>query len=341
MPKTKLKDIATKLNLSIPTVSRALGGFNDIAEETRKLVTNTAREMGYRPNTAAIDLVTQKKPKENILILGVPNVLKSISLNSYYAEIIRAFLSIVDSVRYQLVLSAENDRQNEFVDYHKLINAHSVTAAIILDIKENDERVAVLRKAQIPFVVLGEFEPESEREYAVWTDNIMGSCLATSHLIQRGCERIAMVGGLHGQLVSQTRCRGYSRALEEAGIEFDEKLLIEPVELDERGGYVAMLELLHRDIEFDGVFCASDMRSMGVIKALKEKGLKIPEDVPVVGYDDLTVASFFDPPLTTVRQPTYEVGLHAIKTLQKLIDHKKPEENKKVFNPELIIRESG
>jgi len=87
----KLKDIAERLNLSIPTVSRALGGFADIAEDTRKLVAKTANDMGYRPNIAARDLVAQKKPKETILILGVPNVLKSISLNSYYAEIIRPF----------------------------------------------------------------------------------------------------------------------------------------------------------------------------------------------------------------------------------------------------------
>ena len=341
MPTTKLKDIAVRLDLSIPTVSRALGGFADIAEETRKLVTKTAQEMGYRPNTAARDLVAQKIPKESILILGVPNVLKSISLNSYYAEIIRAFCNIVDSGRYQLVLSAEDDIQNEFIDYHKLISEHSATAAIILDIKEDDERIPVLRKANIPFVVLGEFEPESEREYAVWTDNILGSYIATSHLINKGCDRIAMVGGLRGQLVSMTRVKGYKNALNEAGINFDEKLMIEPEEMDEHGGYVALLELLHRNIKFNGVFCASDLRSIGVIKALKENGLKVPENVSVVGYDDLTVASFFDPPLTTVRQPTYEVGLHAINILQKLINHEKPEENKKVFNPELIVRESG
>jgi LacI family transcriptional regulator len=338
---TKLKDIAERLNLSIPTVSRALGGFPDIAEDTRKLVSKTALEMDYWPNMAARELVNQKKPKESILILGVPNVLKSISLNSYYAEIIRAFCNVVDSSRYQLVLSTEDDLQNDFIDYHTLISEHSATAAIILDIKEDDERIPVLRKANIPFVILGEFEPESKREYAVWTDNIFGSYIATSHLIKKGCESIAMVGGLRGQLVSMTRCKGYKLALMEAGMPFNDRLMIEPDEIDEHGGYVALLELLQRNIEFDGIFCASDLRSIGVIKALKEKGLKIPEDISVVGYDDLTVASFFDPQLTTVRQPTYEVGVHAINIVQKLINHEKFEENKKIFSPELILRESG
>ena len=125
MTKTKLKDIAERLNLSIPTVSRALGGFPDIAEDTRKLVTKTATEMDYRPNIAARELVGQKTSKESILILGVPNVLKSISLNSYYAEIIRAFCNLVNSSRYQLVLSTEDDSQIEFIDYHKLISEHS------------------------------------------------------------------------------------------------------------------------------------------------------------------------------------------------------------------------
>jgi LacI family transcriptional regulator len=339
--KPKMKDIALKLDLSIPTVSRALGGFDDIAEDTRKLVLNTAREMGYRPNIAARNLVAQKSPKETILILGVPNVLKSISLNSYYAEIIRAFCNTVDSKRYQLVLSTEHDDQNEFIDYHKLVSDHSATAAIILDLKKDDERVPVLRKANIPFIVLGEFEPESEREYAVWTDNILGSYIATSHLINKGCDRIAMVGGLRGQLVSMTRCQGYKRALQEAGIAYDDKLLIEPEEMDEHGGYLALLELLRRNIEFNGIFCASDLRSIGVIRALKEKGLIVPDDVSVVGYDDLTVASFFDPPLTTVRQPTYAVGLHAMNMMQSLINNEKPAENRKIFNPELVIRESG
>ena len=150
-----------------------------------------------------------------------------------------------------------------------------------------------------------------------------------------------MVGGLHGQLVSMTRSKGYKLALMEAGIPFDKKLMIEPEEIDEHGGYVALLELLQRNIQFDAVFCASDLRSIGVIKALKENSLRIPEDVSVVGYDNLTVASFFDPPLTTVSQPTYEVGVHAINIVQKLINREKTEENKKIFSPELIVRESG
>lgn len=337
----KLKDIAARLGLSVPTVSRALGGFKDISENTRKIVRETAREMGYQPNTFARNLVTQKKSIDNIIILGVPTVIKSISLNSYYSEIIRAFCDIIDTKRYRLVLSTEGYDDNEYVDYHKLIDDHSALGAVILDLKENDERVDVLAKAHVPLVVLGEYEPVSPIQYAVWTDNIKGANLAVSHLIRRGRKKIAMVGGLGGQIVSKSRAKGYRMALEAAHIECDERLLIEPEEVNEQGGYMAMLELFHRDIEFDAVFCASDVRSIGVIKALREKGFSVPKDISIVGYDDLTIASFFEPPLTTIRQPTYEVGVHAMKILQRLIQHEKFREKKKVFMPELVIRTSG
>ena len=135
--KVKLKDIAEHLSLSVPTVSRALGGFEDISKATRELVEHTAKQMGYRPNTHAQNLVSQKTSLENIIILGVPNVLRSISLNSYYAEITRAFCDIMDTNRYRLILSAEDDNENEYVDYHKLVRNHAAVAYVILDIKED------------------------------------------------------------------------------------------------------------------------------------------------------------------------------------------------------------
>ena len=297
--------------------------------------------MGYQPNTYARNLVAKKTAIDNIIILGVPNVIKSIALNSYYAEIIRAFCDIIDTKRYRLVLSTEGYNESEYVDYHKLIDDHSALGAVILDLKENDERVDVLAQANVPLVVLGEYEPVSPIQYAVWTDNIKGAHLAVTHLIRSGRKKIAMVGGLGGQIVSKSRAKGYRMALDEAHIEFDARLLVEPEEMDEKGGYMAMLELFHRDVEFDAVFCASDIRSIGVIKALREKGYMVPEDVSIVGYDDLTIASFFEPPLTTIRQPTYEVGVHAMKILERLIRHEKFKEKKKVFLPELIIRKSG
>ncbi len=341
MQKVKLKDIAKEVGLSVPTVSRALGGFDDIAEETRILVRNKAREIGYRPNIHARNLVAKKASIENIIILGVPNVLKSISLNSYYAEILRAFCDILNTSQYRLVLAAEDDYENDYVDYHKIINDHSAVGAIILHLKENDERTSLLERSKVPFVVLGEYEPSSDLQYAIWTDNVKGAYIAVAHLIRKGRKKIAMIGGLPGQMVSKSRCQGYKQALNEANIEYDSNLIIEPEELDEQGGYTAMLDLLNRKVEFDAVFCASDLRSIGVIKALRENGLYVPNDISVVGYDDLTIASFIEPPLTTVRQPTYKVGIQAIKILEKLINKEKLSNKKKVFIPELIIRVSA
>ncbi|MFQ5707155.1 MAG: LacI family DNA-binding transcriptional regulator [bacterium] len=336
-----LKDIAKHLGISIPTVSRALGGHKDIALETRELVASTAKAMHYRPNLYAKGLVTKRSLIDNIVILGVPNVLKSIAFNSYYAEIMRAFCDTLDTTRHRIVLSVEDDNAEEFLDYHKLIRDHSASAGIILDLKEEDARVVELTKANVPLVVLGEYTPRTRQQCAVWTDNIEGAYQATRHLIVRGRKRIALVGGLQGQMVSRSRLKGYRIALEEAEIPFDEKLVVEPLAVDEHGGYSAMLELLHRQVEFDAVFCASDLRSIGVIKALRERGRSVPEDVSVVGYDDLPIASFFDPPLTTIRQPTYKVGAYAMLSLEKLIRGESILNRKKIFQPELVIRQSS
>ena len=336
-----LKDISRKLGLSVPTVSRALGGYEDIAEETRTLVGRTAREMNYRPNQHAKNLVQNLESKQNILILGVPNVLKSIAFNSYYGEIMRAFCDTLDTTTHRFILAVEDDDESEFLDYHKLIQDHQATAAIILDLAEEDGRVKELTTAGIPLVVLGEYEPANQSQSAVWTDNVKGAYLATRHLILRGRSNIALVGGLRGQKVSFSRLRGYQMALQEAGHAFEESLVVNPSETDEHGGYDAMLELIHRGCSFDAVFCASDLRSIGVIKALREQGLSVPDDVSVVGYDDLPIASFFDPQLTTIRQPTYKVGAFAIRSLEKLIRGERVQQRTKMFSPELVIRGSA
>ena len=189
-------------------------------------------------------------------------------------------------------MSVEEDNLDGFVDYHKLIGGHSASAVIILDLKESDERLKDLTAADIPLVVLGEYTSRSEKQCAVWTDNIKGAYHATRHLIFRGRRNIALVVGLKGQMVSHSRLKGYRMALKEAGISFDENLVIEPIEVDEHGGYSATQELFQRGVDFDAVFCASDLRSVGVIKALREKNISVPEDVSVVGYDDLPIASF-------------------------------------------------
>jgi len=339
--KTTLKDIASRLGIAVPTVSRALGDYGDISAETRELVARTAKEMSYKPNVNARNLVTKAASIDNILIMGVPNVLKSIAFNSYYAEVMWAFCDQSDTTAHRFVLSVEDESNSDFVNYREVIRNHSAVAAVVLDLKEEDERVAELTAARIPLAVLGEYSPKSEFQCAVWTDNVKGASLATKHLIQRDRRKIALVGGLKGQMVSRSRLRGYREALDESHIPFSQDLVIEPNEVDEYGGYSAMQELLHRDVEFDAVFCASDLRSIGVIKALKEHGLSVPDDISVVGYDDLPIASFFYPTLTTIRQPTYKVGTFAIRSLQKLIQGKTVQQRRKIFQPELVIRESS
>jgi LacI family transcriptional regulator len=337
----RLKDLAERLNLSVPTVSRALAGHADIAVATRHLVRKTAREMNYRPNVHAQNLATRAISIHSILILGVPNVLRSLSLNSYYSEIMRAFCDTLDTRSYRFILAAESDTGDEFIDYHKLVRDHAAAGAVILDFKQDDERVADLQRAEIPFVVLGEFEPQSNRECAVWTDNVKGAILATGHLLEIGRKRVAMIGGLPGQMVSLSRIEGYRQALAQAGIQFDENMLAEATGIDERGGCEAMLDLLDRNDDIDGVFCASDVRSIGALKALRDRGLEVPEDVSLVGYDDLPVASYIHPTLTTIRQPTYEVGVFAMDHLEKMMRGVTIAEHKKVFSPELVVRASA
>lgn len=339
--KTTLKDIATSLGLSVPTVSRALAGYEDIALETRELVKRTATAMNYRPNIYARNLVTKTATIHNILIMGVPNVLRSIAFNSYYAELMWAFCDTIDTTQHRFILSVEDTSAVDYVHYHNIIRDHAASAAIILDFKENDNRVKELSVENIPLVVLGEYSPISNKQCAVWTDNIKGAQLATHHLILKERKKIALVGGLKGQMVSKSRLKGYQLALKNAGIEFDERLVVSPSEVDEHGGYSAMQELFHRGVTFDAVFCASDLRSIGVIKALRERKLHVPEDVSVVGYDDLPIASFFQPTLTTIRQPTYKVGAYAMHNLEKLIRNESIRQKTKIFEPKLIVRESS
>ncbi|MCW1306132.1 MAG: substrate-binding domain-containing protein, partial [Candidatus Parvarchaeota archaeon] len=186
------------------------------------------------------------------------------------------------------------------------------------------------------FVIIGrhikEFEPMGIP--MVYSDEVDGGYRATKHLIERGCKQIAFVGAQPYNTASIERCEGYKRALKETGIEIDERLIkTGGIEID--GGYKSVMELIRDGMQFDGIFAYNDLMAFGVIKALKENNMKIPQQVKVIGYDDIPFSALITPSLTTMRIQKQEMGKESLKFL--LIQEEKKEV---VLKSEIVIRES-
>ncbi|MEM3859464.1 MAG: substrate-binding domain-containing protein [Candidatus Micrarchaeaceae archaeon] len=200
--------------------------------------------------------------------------------------------------------------------------------------QEKYDDLLMLKKLGIPFVIIGrhikEFEPMGIP--MVYSDEVDGGYRATKHLIERGCKRIVFVGAQPYNTASIERCEGYKRALKETGIEIDERLIkTGGIEID--GGYKSVMELIRDGMQFDGIFAYNDLMAFGVIKALKENNMKIPQQVKVIGYDDIPFSALITPSLTTMRIQKQEMGKESFKIL---FDHET-----QILSTEIIERESS
>jgi LacI family transcriptional regulator len=215
-----------------------------------------------------------------------------------------------------------------------------VDGLLISPNQEKYDDLFMIRNLGVPFVIVGRHikEFESLGIPMVYSDEVNGGYRATGHLIERGCKRIAFIGAQIYNTASIERCEGYKKALKEAGIDVDDRLIkTGGIEID--GGYKSVMELIRDGMQFDGIFAYNDLMAFGVIKALKENGIKIPQEVKVIGYDDIPFSALITPSLTTMRIHKQEMGRESFKTLEKLENRKMEASN--VLETNLILRESS
>ncbi len=330
-----IRDLAEKLNLSITTVSRALDGYSDVAEETRKRVVEAAQQMGYVPSAAARQL---RRKRTDAVGFILPTSSPQFS-DPFYVSFLTGLCDEVASHRLDMmVTSCQPDSPEEKREYNRWVQSHRVDGIVLNRIRVSDWRITYLVENKIPFVTLGKPDTDSTCPY-ISVDERAGVQKLVKHLIDKGHRSVAFIGGPEDLVIQQERFAGYQQGLEAAGIALDPALILEG-NLTEDGGYRAALALLGRRKRPTAVIGCNDLTALGVMRAAKERGVYIGTELAIAGYDGVKETGYTNPPLTTVSQPTYQIARGLAKMLIQLIEGKPIENPGVILQPELRIRAS-
>jgi LacI family transcriptional regulator len=326
-----IKDIARQLNISYATVSRALNNRYGVNEATRQKVLDAARKLNYHPNALARDLVSKKK---NTIGLILPDI-----ENPFFPEVASAIIKTAAGFGYTVFLCITDWDMDVQTAYIETLIENRVEGLIICPIEESNTQIQMLIGTDTPVVYISETQKGDNCSY-VAVDNTRGAYLATSHLIERGFEPVYYFGVLEDKLTYDERFEGFQVALQDHRIQFDTKR-VQTGDYDHRTGYVMINELLERNEIPRGVFAMNDQIALGVIQGLRESNLRIPEDVAVIGFDNIPMAAFPEVQLSTISQPKTEMGKTAMEVLWRLIQGGTESKPEQILLPtQLIIRKT-
>lgn len=333
--KATIHDIARKLNVTASTVSRALKDHPRISAETKKAVLKTAQKLNYQPNHIAAAL---RNGRSNIVGIIVPTVDRS-----FFSSVVRGIEEIANASKYNVMICQTYDNyEKEVSTVEALLNAR-VDGIFVSHAKEtqNFDHFLKVKERGIPLILFDRSNDELEVSNVV-IDDFLGAYKATEHLIQQGCKRIAHFTNTRKISIYKERLRGYRDALINNGIKYDDALVLES-NLQLEDGRNSMLQLLKLKEIPDGVFSASAISTLGAMQVLKEKNIKIPDQIALVTFSNETFTSVTDPPLTTVDQHSERIGNAAAQIFLEEItsEDKKFIPQKIVLKPELIIRQSS
>jgi DNA-binding LacI/PurR family transcriptional regulator len=326
--------VAARAGVGRSTASRAINGSSTVSDKARAAVTDAVESLGYIPNPAARALVTRRTGAVALVIAESDD---RVFADAYFANIVRGISEVVAAAGRQLVVSLL--RRDDRTALKSFLTPGHVDGVILLDQDVTDWVLRTVVHKRLPVVHGGRPTGEVACSY-VDVDNRAGARLAVEHLLERGRRTIAMITGPARSTHSQDRLAGYQDTLAVHGIAID-PALVRTGSFDEGSGRVAMEDLLLRHPGLDGVFVASDSMAVGALQVLRDAGRRVPEDVSVVGFDDAPVAVRCTPALTTVRQPTEDVGRHLATRLLAQIDRPTDRVGPPTVLPtSLVVRES-
>ncbi|MCG1020219.1 LacI family DNA-binding transcriptional regulator [Sutcliffiella horikoshii] len=331
---TTIKDIARVAGVSVTTVSRALNGYSDVNQKTKKRIEEVAKELNYSPNTVARSLVMKKSKTIGLL---VSDMNREGVKDNFTFEVLCGINEASANSDYDLVLFSTTSTKQSQKTYTQLCRERRVDGVILQGIKTNDPYLQEVVESDIPCVLV-DIPKESDTVGYVTTDNVEGAKKAVAHLIERGHTNIAMINGHEKADVSMRRLQGYLEAINEQDLPFRHDW-VRNGDFKEKVAEEVAMELLADNPEITAVFCASDLMALGVLRAVKAIGKKVPEDIAVIGYDDITLASYSNPSLSTIRQDKFNLGHEAAILLIDMLEGKE-KSHARIIDTKLIIRES-
>ncbi|HKE94233.1 MAG TPA: LacI family DNA-binding transcriptional regulator [Povalibacter sp.] len=329
-------DIAYLAGVSQPTVSRALRGSPTVNEETRKRILQIAQELNYKVDKNASSLRSQQCGTLALLFFEDPTLDDSL-INPFFLSMLGSLTRACALQGYDLLISFQQLSSNWHTDYQDSNKADGIILLGYGDYLEYLARLEQLIDKGTHFVRWGAVLP-GQPGISIGCDNFQGGKDITDHLLERGRRSIAFVGHASDHYPEFfERYRGYAQALQGAGLAPQSELQIDAF-TTEQSGYDAAGALLDRNIHFDGMFCASDLIAIGAMRALQDRGLRIPEDIAVAGFDDIPTARFANPSLTTVHQDTKVAATLLVESLLASI-HGEPAASRSIA-PSLVVRQS-
>lgn len=328
-----MAQVAERAGVSLATVSRALSGSSLISEKTRRNVEKAAASLDYRVDAAGSSLRTGLTRTIGIVI-PLAHAEKQKLSDPFFLEMIGAVADELAAIGYSLLLAKIMDDPARWIT--AAVRERRVDGVLIIGQSLHHEALNALASLDIPLVVWGE-RLEGQRYVSVGSDNARGAEMATAHLISQGCHDIAFLGDAAVPEVA-ARLQGHLRSLRAAGIKRKRALEV-AVRFGGDAAYRAMTALLDRKLPIDGVVAASDVFAVSAMRALTERGLEVPADVAVVGFDDIPLAEFTSPPLTTVHQDCHDGAKALVANLMRAI-RREPSESV-VIPAKLVVRASS
>jgi LacI family transcriptional regulator, galactose operon repressor len=329
-----LEDIAEIAGVSRSTVSRVVNEQPNVRADVRKRVLEVIQNTGYRPNAAARTLASQRSWTIGLIL---PLSVSFFFTDPYYAHLTKGIAQACNLYDYTLALFLVGSKEDEEKIFPRMSRKSMLDGVIVQSGHHGDQGIiGHLVDANMPIVVVGRPFRSDNVSY-LDIDNVNAAYNAVAHLIRLGYQRIATITGPVASTVGIDRRKGYQKALVERGREVDETLIIEG-DFTEAGGYYAMQQLL--SARPDAVFAASDIMAIGAMRAVRDAGLRIPEDIAFVGFDDLPIATLSDTQLTTIRQPVISFGAKAVEILIDLIENGITPPRHIIMDTELVIRDS-
>lgn len=325
-----MREVAQLASVSVQTVSCVVNNTGSISPETRERVLQAIEQLNYHRDPIARSMRTGRTQLIGLLVLDITN------------PVLARIASAIEAAAYTrsygvLLYNVSLDKRREHA-YLKAVAERLVDGLIIVNAVDRDKTFADIQKSAFPTVLVDCLATPSIPSVSV--DNHQGAYLVTSHLAQLGHQRIAHLSGAPALEVARQRILGYQQALHDYGLAYSQIIHPPNNHWDYRSGYVAMQQLLRTAPLPTAVFVAGDQMAIGAYRALAEAGVCVPDDMSVIGFDDIEAASYITPPLTTIRQPLEEMGQRALALLFELLDSGQAASRQIILPPELILRQS-
>ena len=330
--KYSIEEIASICNVSKATVSRVINHkTKGVGEETRERVQKVIEELNYRPNILARGVATARSSTVGVIVPDVSNF--------FYPKVIRGIIDYMDSVGYSVILGNSDYNPEKEAEQLLRMMDNRVDGIILCSGVSNSVFLEDFKKYKVPLGLLGRSFDSSLSVVSITGNNESGGFMSTNYLLSGGKKKVAYLEGKAEISGAMQRLRGYKKALQEAKIKFDPDLVLYGDYTVEFGGEAIEL-LLKKEIEFDAVMTGSDLIAIGVVSKLTERGIRVPEDKEVIGFDNIALSSVFHPPLTTISKPHYDMAYHLSEQLIHAIRGEKVTLAHTVVEPQLVIRET-